>query len=105
MTPRMAELRIAREADDQIRAVETWWHENRPGAPLLFAHELAEALELLTHAQEIGARYGDHGGGTVRRILLGRCRYHVYFSYDAAANVVEVRAVWHAVRGEGPTLG
>jgi len=101
----MAELRIAREADDQIRAVERWWRENRPGAPLLFARELAEALELLMLAPEIGARYDQHGSGTVRRILLGRSRYHVYFSYDAAANLVEVRALWHAVRGEGPVLG
>jgi hypothetical protein len=35
---------------------------------------------------------------------MPRSRYYVYFSYDAAMDVVKLRAVWHARRGRGPSL-
>ena len=78
-------------AEAQIRRIAEWWRVNRPAAPGLFARELAHALEAVTAAP-------------LHRILLRRSRYHVYFSYDAAADIVAVRAVWHAVRGVGPPL-
>jgi hypothetical protein len=30
--------------------------------------------------------------------------HHIYFTYDETADVLEVRAVWHAQRGRGPAL-
>lgn len=40
----------------------------------------------------------------VRRFLLRRSRYHVYYEYDVAADLVRVVSVWGAVRGQGPDL-
>jgi hypothetical protein len=38
----------------------------------------------------------------VRRFLLPRSRYHLYYSIDG--ELVKVRAVWHTARGKGPSL-
>jgi plasmid stabilization system protein ParE len=38
----------------------------------------------------------------IRRVLLPRTRYHVY--YVAREDVVLVLAVWHAKRGSGPPM-
>ena len=62
-------------------------------------------LGALLHTPTLGVRYRQCGGVTIRRVLLDRARYHLYFSYDADADVVEVRAVWHTARGSGPPLG
>jgi plasmid stabilization system protein ParE len=97
-------LRVARRADAQIRDVSDWWAGNRTKAPELFAHELADVLAALTATPQLGNRYAVVRGVEVRRIRLRRSRYHVYFDYDEAADMVTVRAVWHASRGHGPTL-
>jgi hypothetical protein len=34
---------------------------------------------------------------------MRRTRYHVY--YRVTDDTLEVLAIWHAVRGEGPTFG
>jgi hypothetical protein len=38
----------------------------------------------------------------VRRVLMRRTRYYLY--YRATADVLEVLAIWHTARGEGPGL-
>ncbi|MBI4702636.1 MAG: hypothetical protein HY744_16060 [Deltaproteobacteria bacterium] len=101
----MTGLRIAEDADVQIQRIEAWWRENRRAAPELFSIELADALDALTHTPTLGTSYAERSGVVVRRLLLRRSRYHVYFSYDAAADIVEVRALWHTARGTGPALG
>ncbi len=100
----MAALRVAKAADEQIRIIAAWWSEHRPASPSLFVTELADALELLMTTPGIGTAYLGSGAITIHRLLLRRSRYHVYFSYDGVADLVEVRAVWHASRGSGPTL-
>jgi plasmid stabilization system protein ParE len=70
----------------------------------MFALEMAEALELLAETPTLGVYYGHRGGRAIRRLLLPRSRYHVYFTYDEDAGVLEVRAVWHAARGRRPSL-
>lgn len=100
----MTELRIALRADAQIRRISAWWREHRPEAPLLFASEVADALELLATTPTLGVVYAQRRDRTIRRLLLPRSRHHLYFTYDATADVLEVRAVWHAQRGRGPSL-
>ncbi|WP_437675727.1 type II toxin-antitoxin system RelE/ParE family toxin [Sorangium sp. So ce131] len=100
----MSRLRVAEEADTQIRQIDAWWRTNRPEAPDLFSFELAEALESLIDSPTLGTLYTERRGVTIRRLILHRSRYHIYFSYHADADVVDVRAVWHASRGSGPKL-
>lgn len=70
----------------------------------LFALEVADALELLAATPTLGIYYAQRRGRMIRRLLRPRSRYHMYFTYDEAADVIEVRAVWHATRGRGPSL-
>ncbi len=101
----MTKLEVAPQANAQIETIGAWWRVNREAAPELFAHELANALETLTARPRSGVVYTKRRGATIRRLLLPRTHYHVYFSYEEEADLVEVRAVWHAARGAGPTLG
>jgi len=84
--------------------VSAWWREHRPAAPQLFALELADALELLAATPTLGIYYAKRRGRAIRRLLLPRSRYHIYFTYDETADVIEVCAVWQATRGRGPSL-
>ena len=100
----MTQLRIAPRAETHIRRVSAWWREHRPAAPDLFAHEVADALDLLAVAPTLGVYYAERRGRVIRRLLLPRSQHHIYFTYDETADVLEVRAVWHAKRGRGPLL-
>ena len=97
-------IRITPEAEAQAESAAAWWRGNRPGAPALFGDELAGALTLLSAAPEAGPRYRRRGVPGLRRLLLPRTRYHVYYLYDAEAGVCMVAAVWGAVRGRGPRV-
>jgi plasmid stabilization system protein ParE len=105
-------LELAPQAQTQIRRIAEWWRAHRPAAPELFAHELASALDTLVGAPMSGARYAERRGVTIRRLLLRKSSYHVYFSYDAGADVVAVRAygtrreAWgHRSRRSGTSTG
>jgi plasmid stabilization system protein ParE len=90
------------EADAQIRTIDDWWRRNRPAAPDVFLDELATSFEILGHTPEIGRPYRRSSVRGARRLLLKKCRYHVY--YVPSDHEVKVLAVWHAVRGVGPPL-
>lgn len=97
----MNRVELAPRALEQVRAVDAWWRENRQAAPTLFADELAGALEMLERGVRFGVVY-PFPLFEVRRFLLPRSRYHVYYSVDG--DLVKVRAVWHTSRGKGPPL-
>jgi plasmid stabilization system protein ParE len=97
-------LVVAPRAQAQIAKIGTWWRANREKAPELFSRELADALEAMLEMPSGGQPYRPVRGVAVRRLLLSGCNYHVYFSYDGALDVVQIRAVWHAARGQGPLL-
>jgi hypothetical protein len=40
----------------------------------------------------------------MRRILMPRTRYHVYYVVAEDERLVLVHAVWHTARGQGPKL-
>ena len=91
-------------AREQARAVARWWAENRRDAPSLFTDELAAAFERLATLPSSGVPYRSARQKDVRRLLLERSRYHVYYSVDEQAARVVVRAIWHAARGRDPRL-
>ena len=88
------------QADDDIRAIDTWWRENRPAARGLFADELTQAMILLAGSPDLGRPYRASGVASVQRLILRATRYHIYYVSDGA--LVTVLAVWSAVRGRGP---
>jgi plasmid stabilization system protein ParE len=87
-----------------VHRIEAWWRTNRQAASDLFARELIRALDQLAETPLLGSVYGYPGSFPVRRVLLPRSRYHVYFSFEPENDLVKVRAVWHTARGQGPRL-
>src|SRR4051812_41671418 len=73
-----ARVRVQPEAEEQVRAIETWWRANRPHALDLFTEELAAAFRLLSAAPAVGRRYEARSIPGLRRLMLPGTRYHVY---------------------------
>ena len=76
----------------------------RPSAEDLFDRELSDTLSLIGEVPDIGHRYRRARIPGLRRMLLKRSRYHVYYVHDEKQQAVVVLAVWSAVRGRGPSL-
>ena len=95
---------VSQEAEGQFLAAHRWWLENRPASPSLVVDEFAEAvsvLKILPHAGHVFRRATIPG---VRRILLRKSNYWIYYVPDRSHLVVYVLAVWSAHRGSDPPL-
>lgn len=90
-----------RAVDDASR-IHEWWRANRKAAPSLFRDELEEILEALAQTPTLGAAALDEELRDVRRALMKRTRYHIY--YRVLGDTLEVLAIWHTARGQGPGL-
>ena len=66
------------------------------------AGRLAEALALLAQQPGIGTAYEGARAKGVRRLLVGRIRYFIY--YHVTTDTLAVLAVWHVSRGKQPSL-
>jgi plasmid stabilization system protein ParE len=95
---------ISRRARRQIEKIHAWWTDNRPAARSLFLDELGRAEHLLRENPELGSVYTTHRTSTVRRVLLARTEYHLYYRYIARREAITVLAVWGATRRRGPRL-
>jgi plasmid stabilization system protein ParE len=100
----VSRVELSPRARQQARRIDVWWRANRLAAPDLFAQELIRALEQLAEMPHLGMPYEYPGSFPVRRVLLSRSRYHVYFSFEPEKGLLKVRAIWHAARGRGPLL-
>ena len=58
----------------------------------------------LETAPAVGPVYESAAPLVVRRLLMPRSRYHVYYSIEASGARVLIHAVWHASRGQAPRL-
>ena len=97
-------VEFAPGALEQAQAIEAWWSVSRGTVPELFRTELAEIVRTLTLLPMIGRRYDRAALSGIRRLLLPRCRYHVYYELVKAEHLVRIHAVWHAARGQSPPL-
>ena len=93
-------VELSDEAKAEVARVDAWWRQNRPAAPDLFLDELEQALTALADAPALGTLYGPKPG--VRRLLLKRAHYQLYFIEQA--DRVFVVSVWSTFRGRGPAL-
>lgn len=84
-----------------MQEIDAWWRQNRRAAPDLFAEELDRVLLLLEARPNLGTPY-DAGAKTVRRVLLRRSHYYLYFV--ERTDMLHVVAVWSVYRGRGPKL-
>ncbi len=97
-------VRFLGRSAEHARAADAWWRENRQAAPSLLAEELATALRMLRNVPEMGAPYGPMADDGVRRLLLSRTRYHVYYAYVPEERLIGVLALWSCLRGKPPSL-
>ena len=72
--------------------------------PHLFLNELEEAERHLCTAPISGQIYGYRKNHLIRRWLLEKSEYHVYFSIDRKRQVITIHSIWGARRGRGPKL-
>jgi plasmid stabilization system protein ParE len=89
---------VAPLATAQIGAALLWWRRNRPASRDLLANELDRALELVEHVPQAGRRTTSKLFRDVRRLLLPRSGYHLYYQVLDAQHAVHVVYFRHARR-------
>ena len=97
------ELRVLRRAAGQIIAA-LWWQSNRQPARDALKEDLRAALELIRIDPLIGSRWLAARHRAVRRLYLGRVRYHLYYRLSPDGSAVEVLAFWHQNRSTDPPI-
>jgi plasmid stabilization system protein ParE len=95
-------VKVSARAALQVRRAAQWWAENRPATPGAVRMDIGDALALLAEQPGIGAVYEGARTSGVRRLLVGRIRYFIY--YRATSDTLDVLAVWHVSRGKQPSL-
>ena len=95
-------VKVSARAASQIRRAAEWWAENRPAAPGAIRIDIGDALALLAEQPGLGALYEGARTKGVRRLLVGRIRYFIY--YRATQDTLEVLTVWHVSRGKQPSV-
>ena len=88
----------------EIRRASAWWRANRPAAPLALVDDLERAFELIATQPGIGAQARNAKKDAVRRVLLSRTGYYLYYQVNEEAGRVEVLALWHSRRGREPDI-
>lgn len=67
-----------------------------------FDEELERAFAMIRSLPDAGQPVEDPAHPGLRRLFLGRLRYHLYYLHSS--EVVDVVALWHASRGRGPEI-
>lgn len=97
-------IRVSSQAAAQIRDAADWWFENRPKAPEALDEEIERSFDLLCALPSAGEPVAHSAIEGLRRILLGRVHYHLYYSASRQTETVEILALWHTSRGTVPPL-
>ena len=97
-------VRLSPRAAVQIRTAAEWWLQHREKAPDAFADDLERGLELIALLPSVGEAVPHSRLTGIRRLLLGRVRYHLYYHHEAESDSVDVLALWHTGRGTGPLI-
>ncbi len=97
-------VEIAKRARRQVERISSWWDTNRPAALDLFEREFEEALNLLLAAPKAGVAYPTARRPGLRRLILPKTQYHLYFCLEHDETVVVIHSVWGARRGRTPKL-
>jgi len=85
------EIILSPRARRQLLVALAWWYSHRDKAPDAFDEDLNATWELLGSAPDVGKAVSARRPG-VRRVLMERVRYYVYYRV-AARGVVEITAI------------
>lgn len=70
----------------------------------MFADELEAAYALIEGLPYAGESVPHSRIDGVRRVLLGKTQYHLYYIVAEGDRIVDVLSLWHASRGTKPRL-
>ena len=94
---------VTRRAAREISDASEWWEANRTSAPDALLRDLEAALALIAREPRCGAPATGTLVKGVRRVLLPRIRYHLYYRIARRPPGIQVLAFWHAHRSD-PSL-
>jgi len=97
-------VRISPEAERQVRELEDWWTANRPAARTTFKEAFSAVIGHISRMPSIGRPCDDIGLPGVRRLLVERTPYAVFYSVDREAAEILIAAVWSRARGSSPSV-
>lgn len=97
-------IKVTRRGAREIKKAAEWWEANRPAAPGALREEIERVFRLVALQPGIGARATNTKLVGVRRVHLGRVRYHLYYRVRSDPAVIEILALWHTSRGTGPRV-
>jgi plasmid stabilization system protein ParE len=89
-------FRFTRRAHGEITRAQAWWLANRDKAPAALEDDLAEAYASIAAAPRASPLWAASRKPEVRRYLLRRVRYHLY--YRVEARHIVILALWHSSR-------
>jgi plasmid stabilization system protein ParE len=92
----MRVVQLTPRARKQAAAALSWWLRERDKAPDAFADDFDEILRVIAATPGIGSRVKTRGRD-LRRVLMERVRYYVYYRVTAR-DEIEIVALWHASR-------
>ena len=101
--PRLAVVFWSRAAR-QIEEASDWWRKHREGSPEALSDDLVRALDIIAVQPGIGTPAASKRLQGVRRVLLPRVGYFLYYRVARRPPELEILAFWHASRGAGPKL-
>ena len=93
-------VRIEPEAEHQIEHLGAWWRANRPAAQSL-KRLLRITYDRIASAPLAAPVYTELEGRTIRRVLIKKTPYMVYYYVDEDRREAVLISVWSAQRGEG----
>jgi len=91
-------------ASRQVADAKRWWRANRSKAPDALEEELNTAMEMIASTPNIGSVARNVALPGVRRVLLNRVNYFLYYRPNVQSRTIEIVALWHVRRGSGPRL-
>jgi plasmid stabilization system protein ParE len=97
-------VRLTIEAEAQLEKIDEWWAANRREHPELVREEASEAIRTLAAFPEAGVEHRARGRRGLRKMLLPRSQYLLYYAVNDDQGEVVIAAVWHASRGKGPPV-
>ena len=89
---------VWKRAAQQIEEANAWWLEHRAASPEAMAAELARAFDFISAQPGIGVSAQTPGLHGVRRILLRRVSYFLYYRVSSRKGEVQILAFRHARR-------
>jgi hypothetical protein len=91
-------------AAKQIEKANDWWRAHRPAAPDAISEDLVEILDLLSVQPGLGLPATNVKLPGVRRVLLKRVGYYLYYRVSSTLDTLELLAFWHSRRRTRPQL-